>query len=59
MTDTLTTRNGELVSAHIGPVHLDRTARGVEMTLVGAVTPSATLTDEQAKRLRTALDTIR
>jgi len=59
MMDTLTTRNGELVSAHIGPLHLDRTSQGVEMTLVGAVNPSAVLTDEQVRRLRQVLGTVR
>lgn len=53
--DTLTTHEGHLVSAHVGPVHLDRTDRGVELTLVAAVTPTATLTPEQARRLARAL----
>lgn len=59
MTDTLTTHAGELVSAHIGPIHLDRTERGLEMTIVAAVTPHAVLTPEQARRLGTALHTVR
>lgn len=57
MTDTLTTHAGELIAAHVGPVHLDRTDRGIEVTLVGAVTPTTTLTVEQARRLARALST--
>lgn len=59
MSDTLTTHQGELVSAHIGPVHLDRTSDGgVQVTLVGAVNPTAPLTPTQVRRLTHALSTI-
>ena len=55
MTDTVTTHKGALVAAHIGPVHLDRTPAGVQVTLVGAVNPTAHLTSEQARHLSQAL----
>jgi hypothetical protein len=57
MTDTLTTHDGELVTAHVGPIHLDRTDRGVEVTLVGAVNPTALLTPAQVRRLHQVLGT--
>lgn len=57
MTDTYTTHHGELVTAHVGPIHLDRTDRGVEVTLVGAVTPSTIITPRQARALAQALST--
>lgn len=55
MTDTVTTQNGVLVSAHIGPVHLDRTPKGVQVTLVAAVNPTAHLNPEQVRHLSQAL----
>lgn len=55
--DTLTTHDGHLVTAHVGGIHLDRTERGVELTLVAAVNPTTLLTPEQARRLAHALST--
>lgn len=54
MTDSITTAAGRFVQAHVGPVHLGTSDRGVEMTLA-TVTPHATLTREQARNLGTAL----
>jgi hypothetical protein len=59
MADTLTTHHGELVTAHVGPIHLDRTEHGVEVTLVGAITPTALLTPAQVRRLHHVLGTFR
>lgn len=58
MTDTLTTHKGELVTAHIGPIHLDNTPDGVEVTLVGSVSPTAKITKHQAAALAQALNTV-
>lgn len=55
MTDTLTTRNGELHSGHVGRVHVERTANGVEIEFVGAVTPTTRLTVAEAHRLARVL----
>jgi hypothetical protein len=57
MTDSMTTRDGKLVQAHVGNVHVEQTANGVEMTLVGAVTPTTRLTPAQARRLGHVLST--
>jgi hypothetical protein len=57
MNDSLVTHHGGLVAAHVGPVHIERTERGVEVTLVGAVNPTATLSPAEARRLAIALGT--
>ena len=57
MADSLTTANGKLVQAHVGNVHVEQTSRGVEVTLVGAVTPTTQLTPAQARRLGHVLST--
>lgn len=54
MTDSITTARGQFVQAHVGPAHVERSANGVELTL-RTVTPSATLTRDQARNLGTAL----
>lgn len=56
MTDSMTTRDGKFVQAHVGNVHVSRAADGgVDMTLVAAVTPNASLTPAQVRRLANVL----
>lgn len=55
MTDSMVTKDGQFVQAHVGPVHLERSAAGVDLSLVAAVTPNASLTRAQARSLSIAL----
>jgi hypothetical protein len=54
VTDSITRSQGQFVQAHVGPAHVEKSARGIEVTLA-TVTPHATLTREQARNLGTAL----
>lgn len=54
MTDSITTAGGQFIHAHVGPVHVGKSNRGVELTLA-TVTPHTTLTRDQARNLGTAL----
>jgi hypothetical protein len=52
MTDSMVTRDGKFVAAHVGNVHLSRSADGgLDVSLVAAVTPNASLTRDQVRRL--------
>ena len=56
MTDSMTTRDGKFVQAHVGNVHVERSADGgLDMSLVAAVTPNASLTRVQVRRLANVL----
>jgi hypothetical protein len=57
MNDNLITHHGELVAGHVGPFHVERTPSGVQVTLVGAVNPTATISPAEARRLGMVLAT--